>query len=94
MRQTSRERPEAHGRGAVNVYGVADVAPRMKGIGDGCRPGDGLDGAADRPIERIARWDLDEREEFLLDEIQLLLWRRQVLDSIFGGKCLFVIPPE
>ncbi len=35
-----------------------------------------------------------EREELLLDEVQLLLWRRQVLDSIFGGKCLLVIPPE
>ena len=43
---------------------------------------------------RFRRDSAGEREELLLDEVQLLLWRRQVLDSIFGGKCLLVIPPE
>ena len=59
MRQISREWPEAHRGGAINIDGVADVAPRMKRVRDGGLPGPGFDGAADRPIEKIARWDLD-----------------------------------
>ena len=43
VRESARERPETHRRGAINIDGVTDVAPRMESIGDGWRPGHGLD---------------------------------------------------
>lgn len=38
--------------------------------------------------------DTTDANEILLDEVQLLLWRRQILYATFGGYCLLMIPPE